>query len=61
VTWLARRAPHPQFGMPVELWSFECHGCGHVQNRTVQPDGTPADFGFSCREQNPRSDVVVHS
>jgi hypothetical protein len=39
-TWLARRSPHPELGLPAELWSFECQTCGHVQTRPVEADGT---------------------
>jgi hypothetical protein len=39
-TWLSRRSPHPERGLPAELWSFECQTCGHVQTLQVQADGT---------------------
>lgn len=42
-TWLARRTPHPEIGLPAEQWSFECQACGRVQALAVQADGTPID------------------
>jgi len=38
-TFLVRREPHPALGAGVELQSFSCTSCEHVQARGADEDG----------------------
>jgi hypothetical protein len=45
-TLLCRREPHPKWGLPAELRTFECSECGKLTYREDAPgggwDGGPA-------------------